>query len=460
MLAGHGFGPLDVATSGAANPPESTRFGFILFILINAVLLVRPGDLLPALDQVPIYETLMAISIFASYRVILAQLTWASLMSRPLTFCVIALLPAIFLSNFSHGNLYDARLGAFAFFKVQLYFLLFVGLIDSPFRFRVLLFVIVVLVTITAVLALLQWYHYIDLEALTPVGQWTEVDEETGELGEMLRLQGPGILGDPNDFALVLVSAMILCAQFLFEQRRWLVKPLLLIPIGLMGYALGLTSSRGGLLSLILGSVVVITCRLPWRRSVPLLLIVLPAFFVIFGGRQTNIDLDDDEDTFQGRVILCRDALVLFHGAPIFGIGYNMMADENGTVAHNSYAHTYAELGLFGGTLFVGMIYLAVMAVYQLKPKTIRFKDDELRRWRSCVFAIVAAYALGIWSLSRPYAIPTYLVIAIVATYCNLATTRPSPVLRGVNQSFFIRLGKAGIVCLIVLHVYVRLMLA
>jgi O-antigen ligase len=213
------------------------------------------------------------------------------------------------------------------------------------------------------------------------------------------------------------------------------------------------------LVSLIVGSAVVISSRMPWRRSVPLLAIVLPAFFMVFGGRQTNMDLDDSEDTFQGRVLLCRDAMVLFHSAPLFGIGYNMMADENGTVAHNSYAHTYAELGMFGGTIWVGMIYLAVTAIYQQKSKKLRFRSEEQRRWRSCVFAIIVAYAIGIWSLSRPYAIPTYLVIAIVATYCNIATTRRPPALTGVDQSFVVRLAKASIGCLIFLHLYVRFML-
>jgi O-antigen ligase len=102
-----------------------------------------------------------------------------------------------------------------------------------------------------------------------------------------------------------------------------------------------------------------------------------------------------------------------------------MMAETNVAPAHNSYVHAFAELGLFGGTLFLGMSYVCVVGLWRLRRcqgvSSIDVAYVGLDRWRSCLLAILVAYGVGIFALSRAYAIPTYLVLGAVAAYARTA---------------------------------------
>jgi O-antigen ligase len=184
-----------------------------------------------------------------------------------------------------------------------------------------------------------------------------------------------------------------------------------------------------------------------------------------FAGRQTNIDFDDKEDTFQGRVMLWREGMALFQQSPLFGIGRGMMAEENGTVAHNSYVHAYAELGVFGGTMFVGLIYLSVMGLYRMRWRADAggFRTDptvdELRRWRSCLLAVMVGYAVGILALSRTYALPTYLIVGAVAAYCRMSlATGKCEGLPVLNQRLVFRLAGVSVAFLVCFKVLIRVL--
>ena len=42
---------------------------------------------------------------------------------------------------------------------------------------------------------------------------------------------------------------------------------------------------------------------------------------------------------------------------PLTGVGYDQYTEYHYAVAHNSFVHTFAELGLIGAYIFVGMFY-------------------------------------------------------------------------------------------------------
>jgi O-antigen ligase len=431
------------------------RLGFGLFLLLNAILFIRPAEIFPALLGMPIYECVILATIAASLPVLIKQLTPASLLSRPGTLYVLALLPAIVLSHLSHGNFYDARVGATQFLKIAFYFLLLVGLVNTQCRLRIFLIAITGLLLAIAALSLLQYHNAIALPGLAALEQ-TIGSEELGEVQTTVRLQASGIFNDPNDLSLMLVTALLVQAHVLLSQGKMLRRLACCVSILLLGYAFALTGSRGGFFALIAGAAAYLLSRWGWRRAVPVGLLAFPILLFIFEGRQTAIDLSDSDDTAQGRVLLWREGLALFKSAPLFGVGQGQMADEIGYVAHNSYVHCFAELGFFGGTMFLGAAYVQLASIWRLGQMNAPAPAAELARWRPCFLAILVAYLTGICSLSRSYVLPTYLTFGLAAAYCGLMSDATSSFIPRLNAKHLLKLCTISIVALVGFDVFVR----
>src|SRR5262245_1471736 len=113
--------------------------GFRLFVLVNAALFIRPGEIVPDLEGLAIYLYLTDACIVVAYVRVFDQLTWESLRRQPITFCVVGVWLAAVASHLDRLNLFEARSVGVEFGKVVLYYLLLVGLVDSPARLRRLL---------------------------------------------------------------------------------------------------------------------------------------------------------------------------------------------------------------------------------------------------------------------------------------------------------------------------------
>src|SRR4051812_46262628 len=182
---------------------------FALFLLVNAILFVRPAEIIPSLENVSIYEPAILACLVVSVGSVVRQLKGGSLAARPLTVCVLGLLPAAVLSHLSHLNFYDARGSATAFAKIVLYYLLRVGIVNSEARLRRFLGWLGCFILILATLGLLQYHGAISIASLEAYQQ-REIDEATGESRFTARLCGMGIFNDPNDLSLVLVWGMMI----------------------------------------------------------------------------------------------------------------------------------------------------------------------------------------------------------------------------------------------------------
>src|SRR5262249_61139737 len=89
--------------------------------------------------------------------------------------------------------------------------------------------------------------------------------------------------------------------------------------------------------------------------------------------------------------------------------------------AHNSYVHAYTELGLVGGTFFLGAFYLAFEQLRRLRRAAATIADPEMRRLGPYLASVVVRYAAGLMSLSRLDVVPTYLVLALPTAYATAA---------------------------------------
>src|SRR5262249_42906939 len=157
----------------------------------------------------------------------------------------------------------------------------------------------------------------------------------------------------------------VLCVYFAIHHAPGWRKVVWIPPLAVLGTALICTHSRGGLLSLVAATLVLLTFRYGTKIAVGALLVGIPGLLVL-GTRQTSIDLE--EGTAQDRIQLWSDGLDCLKSADLFfGIGMGEYADMAGLVAHNSFVHAYTELGILGGSLFFGMFYFAFLGLWRFR---------------------------------------------------------------------------------------------
>lgn len=429
---------------------------FRLFLLLTAVLLLRPEDLRPELAGLHLYLILITLCLIGAAPAIVHQITPRQLGDRPITVCVIGFFAAAILSLVARGRIGQSIADGVEFAKVAAFYLLMVAVVDRPDRVRSFLGCLVLIVVMLAALGLAQFHGLIDWEVLRPVAQ-VDYDESSGDVvATYPRLRAVGIFNDPNDLSLILTAGILACLSR-SATADGLARLGWLVPIAVFGYALILTQSRGGMLGVAAGIVALAVVRLGIRRGLPIALLGAVAAIVVLGGRQANLSLDSS-DTSQDRLRLWSDGLALLNRNPITGIGAGQYADEVGMVAHNSFVHAFVETGFIGGTLYAGAFVMAIVGLWRL----VQFDDfwEHDRRFtalRPFVLAMVAAYAVGTFSLSRNYVVPTYMILGLATAYLRIALPHP-PQSERMSRTIVVRLILLGVAMLIFLKVLTALL--
>jgi hypothetical protein len=398
---------------------------FFLFLLVNATLFIRPGELIPATEGWPIYNYVILTNLLVAAPAILNHFTQHGISRCPTTVCVLGVLAFIFISHFVRFDLYSARMGTFEFAKVVAYFLLLVATVNTPKRLFTLLGAVVVFTLAINTLSVLQYHGKIDLPVLAALME-NDFDEETGEAFANPRMRATGIFNDPNDLSMIIVTSTLICAGGLFYKQFGFQRFVLAAPIGLLGYALTLTQSRGGLFALVAGCGAFFYARFGAVRAGMLGAAGIPVLLAGFGGRQVDFGGAISGGTGASRAELWSEGLQLFKESPIVGIGYKEYAEQVGQVAHNSFLHAFVELGFVGGLMFFGVFAVVGWSLSNL----LRFRNEidsaGLKHFLPYLIAVFAAYAIAMMSLSRCYVAPTYLIAGSAAAYERLARPQTS----------------------------------
>jgi hypothetical protein len=130
-------------------------------------------------------------------------------------------------------------------------------------------------------------------------------------------------------------------------------------------------------------------------------------------------------------------------------------------VAHNSFVHSYTELGFIGGTLFFGAFWLAITGLYHLRDRTDRTAPDQetdpdLRRLHPFLMSMLVAYTIGICFLSRSYIVPTYMLLGLAVVYMRLHSAQVREALASVNGFVWPRLAGVSFGFLFGMYTFVR----
>lgn len=433
---------------------------FLLFLLVNATLFIRPGELAEGVANWPIYNVLILATLAVASLKVVPILSLKSLTAEPITTCVVGILAAVFLSHACRLDFWHAREGTIEFAKVVIYYLLIVAVVDSPARFRGFLAALVAFGMVLTSLALAHYHGWIEIPSLAAFAD-REIDAATGEEFMMMRLCSTGIYNDPNDLSMILLVCAGSCAYLAAPRAGGLPKLQWIPPAGLFLYALTLTHSRGGFLALLAGTITLFYARFGGKKAALLACLALPVLFVLFAGRQTNISTS--EDTGQDRIQLWVASFQMLRESPLFGIGWNQYHEKSGAglVAHNSFIHGYGELGFFGGTLFLGAFVYAAYTLHAIRRDDRRI-GDELRRLRPYLLAMVVAYSVSMATLSRNYVVPTYMILGLVTAFLRLASrddpalASPGGAIAPVDGRLMVRAGYLGIAFLIMANIFVK----
>ncbi len=265
----------------------------------------------------------------------------------------------------------------------------------------------------------------------------------SGRGGDAQRLAGG--IGDANEFAALLVPSLVFAAFALAVYRAPLVRLGLVVALGLVGIALLLTQSRGGLVALGVSGVAIAFFAGPLRlRAFALLLCVAALGFFYYTlvappeslTRITHFSAGGGT----GRSDLWSIALDMWKDRPVLGVGagnfqlvepryaistINLarpdLVVDTPKVAHNTYLHVLTELGVVGLAAFL----LAVVASLRSATGAVRtfaragLRDHELVG-RALVIGAIGMLAAFTF-ISAQYEKQLWLMLGLLAASSSLA---------------------------------------
>jgi putative inorganic carbon (HCO3(-)) transporter len=394
---------------------------FVLFLLLNAVLLLRPEELFPEITGLRLYLMTIVPCTLLSLPRLSQLLSSDSLRRRPVAVCVLLFFASTIVSLLVQGRIEDALFDfGPEFAKVILYYFLLLAVVDTPERFRIFVAALVVLISGLTAVALAQQYGLTDFPNITPAMQ-REFDPVTGEECWIPRMVSSGIFNDPNDLCLLLGLGILSCVYCVTKISHGFVGGLVwFLPVPLFIYAVLETHSRGGLLGVLGGAAGYLYSRFGGAKALPFALVGVAVSLAVVGGRQGNIG--GGGGTSHERVMMWADGLTNLFQKPLFvptGLGEGWFVDENGLVAHNSFVQAYVEFGLFGGGAFLGAFLLGLRILDRLG------RGVDAPKWaidsRHFAFAALVGYAAGCYSLTRNFVIPTYLTLGLASVILDQA---------------------------------------
>lgn len=238
------------------------------------------------------------------------------------------------------------------------------------------------------------------------------------------RINGYGILNDPNDLAQFLLVAFALLGTF-WKRDALILNCWLVLPAATIMYAIFLTYSRGA----IIGFAAMLLLLISTKTSRSLAAIITIIVFLVLlaigagGGRQLSIH----EASAAGRVIAWGSGISDLKAHPLFGVGYGIFTNYNDLTAHNSFVLCFAELGLFGYFFWLGLIISTVVGLERLARSAPKTADGaDLSGLVTVSRAALYNFLVTSWFLSRTYNETLYILLAVCGSLIHLLpATKP-----------------------------------
>ena len=313
---------------------------------------------------------------------------------------------------------------AFAFVQVTIPLTACVALIgnaNSSSRLRWLYRVLVLVGLYLSVRVILALEFGVDLDTYS-MHEWVETGEDGSQLAGLYRARGLGFLADPNDLAQYLIACLPLAAAPWRRGRMFSNAFRVLLPLGLMGAAIYLTRSRGGLIGVAFLAAVAATRVSRFAAPVAGAGLVAGMLALGFsGGRAASLS----EGTGAGRLELWSNALVAAGAHPFFGVGFGRVTEYlEGFTAHNSYLLCLVETGIPGFFFWLAAFTVTWCQAWPMlsRPEI----SEDARRTSRLGMESLASVLVTSFFLSRTYALTLYIFLGLaVSTFLVARKEQP-----------------------------------
>ncbi|MEW5983883.1 MAG: O-antigen ligase family protein [Acidobacteriota bacterium] len=385
---------------------------YALTLAYVALLYVRPGELVREWAGIPfVAATGLLAAITSVWSLFLRPRAFADL---PNDWCFFGFVGAATLSIPANGWIGGSYYTLLALLPLLLLYLLIRLAVRTPQQLRGLIILLVALTLFQGVNGVVQYWTGVGFGDSTAYAErYEQTDEDLlgqTEVTVERRVRGTGIFGDPNDLAMSLVMVFpFLFTAILTREPGNMRRVAALAALGLLAYALLLTQSRGGLVGLAaLGAAYL------YRRSgrvAPVVAVVVIAGFLLAAGSGRLREMRSSEASAQGRIQAWSAGLQMLKAKPVLGVGYDAYTEHHELVAHNSFVHTFAELGLVGGYFFIGMFFW----LYVGNGAGRNVADAASSAFARDIWASAVGMTVCALFLSRQYSPVLYVILAMGA---------------------------------------------
>jgi putative inorganic carbon (HCO3(-)) transporter len=413
---------------------DTLIMAFFLYLAFVALLYLRPVEAFaPALE---VYRPMVLLGSVALAAAVVHVLGAGRPAARKLhVVLMLVLLVCIALSKIANGWAGGAVVALSDFSISALLWLLTVLNVTSIPRLRVTLATIVLSTLIISVAGIAA-YHYgfmadrlvlrqqVGEEGDGPPADAVDVPANDTSGQFLWRVKNLGFLGDPNDFAQVIVVALPMLGIW-YRQRRFFRNVVVLgVPGGALLYTIFLTHSRGAVLGL--ASLLFFGMRktLGVVKTGILVGVLLGAVVVtnVAGSRGFSAQ----EESAGSRILAWSDGLTMLRQQPLFGVGYNSFTDHHERTAHNSFVLCFAELGLIGYFTWLALVVTAFRDVNQVANLSGEGAELASRPYAAMLRSSLLGFLTCAYFLSRTYAPPLFLLLALCIVTWRCASDEES----------------------------------
>jgi hypothetical protein len=437
---------------------------FASYLLLLAITFLHPIEAFA--PELAVYRPALLLSLFVLAISVVHAVRTHRMAARPRhLILLVALMGAIALSKAMNGWAGGAIPALTEFFAPALLFVVTVLVVTDTQRLRAtcaLIVLCMVLLSVAGIAAYHKGFMRDDLvvaehgqadnQQATEPADIIPADDDSGT--RLWRIHSWGFLSDPNDFsqAIVMTLPMLMGAWLRREPLRNLVR--IWAPCALLVYASYLTHSRGATLGL--GVVILFGLMRRLGRIRAGILLGLFAVAIVVAGFTGGRSFSSGEASAGGRIAAWSEGLTMLGSHPLFGVGYGDFTEHFNYTAHNSFVLCFAELGLLGYFLWVGLIVLVYREMGQ--AATLAPIDSPERRWAILLRLSMLGFLTCALFLSRTYQPTLYILLGlcIASWHCAEKTWIADPAQQVPAVRWTAATVKVMILSILIIYVIVR----
>ena len=369
---------------------------YACLLLYVTLIYVRPAEIVPEWATIPFVDILTVIS--AAIGLFSLATKPRRILNLPQDKLLLAFWAIIAISSFKvwFTGVYYAFL---AFMPPVFVYFLIRASVQSVRHFKGLAYLLIALNVFLAVNGIIQYHTGIGL----------------GNVGMILdRIYGLGIFNDPNDLGMTFVITVPFVLLVIGLTGTWMLFRILgIVALGVILLATYYTNSRGAIIGL--GAAMVAYSFIKFSKAKASIVAALLVGVISVAAPSRGSEISFDESSAQTRIQSWAEGWAMLKSHPLTGVGYDQYTEYHYAVAHNSFVHTFAELGLTGAFIFLGMFY------WYFKGLTlIPDSNKEFVPWRRALIVSAIGMLVCAWFLSRQYVAVFYVLLAMGASAVHL----------------------------------------